>query len=57
MPPAAAERDPSFTAQLVVTYHPAYLLRDPRQKKEAWADLQLAMKALGMTAPRRTPES
>ena len=34
--------------QLIVTYHPAYLLRDPRQKKEAWADLQIAMKELGL---------
>lgn len=34
--------------RLIVTYHPAYLLRDPRQKKEAWADLQIAMKELGL---------
>ena len=38
-------------AKLIVTYHPAYLLRDPRQKKEAWADLQLAMAELGLKAP------
>jgi DNA polymerase len=38
---------------LIVTYHPAFLLRDPRQKKEAWADLQLAMKELGLKAPER----
>ncbi len=25
------------------TYHPAYLLRDPSKKKEAWADLQQVM--------------
>ena len=37
--------------QLIVTYHPAYLLRDPRQKKEAWADLQIAMRGLGLRAP------
>lgn len=37
--------------RLIVTYHPAYLLRDPRQKKEAWADLQLAMAELGLKAP------
>jgi uracil-DNA glycosylase family 4 len=36
---------------LIVTYHPAYLLRDPRQKKEAWADLQIAMRELGLRAP------
>ncbi len=35
--------------QLIVTYHPAFLLRDPRQKKEAWADLQIAMKELGLS--------
>jgi len=39
--------------KLIVTYHPAYLLRDPRQKKEAWADLQIAMKELGLKAPSR----
>ena len=40
--------------QLIVTYHPAYLLRDPRQKKEAWADLQIAMKELGLKPPARS---
>lgn len=39
-------------SKLIVTYHPAYLLRDPRQKKEAWADLQIAMKELGLKAPK-----
>jgi uracil-DNA glycosylase len=38
-------------SQLIVTYHPAFLLRDPRQKKEAWADLQIAMKELGLKPP------
>ncbi len=40
-------------SKLIVTYHPAYLLRDPRQKKEAWADLQLAMTELGLKLPQR----
>ena len=40
-------------SKLIVTYHPAYLLRDPRQKKEAWADLQIAMKELGLKAPAK----
>jgi DNA polymerase len=40
-------------AKLIVTYHPAFLLRDPRQKKEAWADLQIAMRELGLKAPDR----
>ena len=35
-------------AKLIVTYHPAYLLRDPTQKKEAWKDLQIAMAELGL---------
>jgi DNA polymerase len=52
-PKDAPERDPDFTTKLVVTYHPAYLLRDPRQKKETWLDLQLVMKYLGMTPPKR----
>jgi uracil-DNA glycosylase family 4 len=41
-------------AKLIVTYHPAYLLRDPTQKKEAWKDLQIAMRELGLQPPART---
>ncbi len=37
--------------KLIVTYHPAFLLRDPRQKKEAWQDLKLAMAELGLPVP------
>lgn len=40
-------------AKLAVTYHPAFLLRDPRQKAEAWKDLQMVMKELGLKAPAR----
>jgi uracil-DNA glycosylase family 4 len=29
---------------VVVTYHPAYLLRSPREKRKCWQDLQLAVK-------------
>ncbi len=39
-------------SKLIVTYHPAYLLRDPTQKKEAWKDLQVAMSELGLKAGR-----
>jgi len=28
---------------VVVSYHPAYLLRSPGQKRKAWADLKMAM--------------
>jgi DNA polymerase len=38
-------------AKLAVTYHPAFLLRDPRQKGEAWKDLQMVMKEMRLKAP------
>ncbi len=31
---------------VVVTYHPAYLLRSPGEKRKAWADLQFAQEVL-----------
>jgi len=50
-----AGSDPSWPgARLAVTYHPAYLLRDPRQKGEAWKDLQMVMKYLGIEPPKKT---
>jgi len=42
-------------SKLLVTYHPAYLLRYPRQKKEAWKDMQMAMKYLGLKPPEKAP--
>jgi DNA polymerase len=42
--------------KLAVTYHPAFLLRDPRQKKETWKDLQMVMKYLGMPIPSKNVE-
>ena len=42
--------------KLAVTYHPAFLLRDPRQKKETWKDLQMVMAELGLKAPAKNPE-
>lgn len=41
-------------SKLIVTYHPAFLLRDPRQKKEAWADLQIAMRELGLKVANKS---
>ena len=38
-------------AKALVTYHPAFLLRDPRQKGEAWKDLQMVMKEMGLKGP------
>ena len=43
-------------SKLAVTYHPAFLLRDPRQKKETWKDLQMVMKELGLEAPPKPAE-
>jgi uracil-DNA glycosylase family 4 len=40
-------------AKLAVTYHPAFLLRDPRQKGEAWKDLQMVMAEMGLKPPAR----
>jgi uracil-DNA glycosylase len=42
--------------KLAVTYHPAFLLRDPRQKKETWKDLQMVMRELGMPLPTKNIE-
>ena len=39
--------------KLMPTFHPAYLLRSPEEKKRAWEDLQLVMKELGRSLPRR----
>jgi DNA polymerase len=39
--------------KLMPTFHPAYLLRNPPEKKKAWEDLQLVMKEFGkLAAPR-----
>jgi DNA polymerase len=40
-------------AKLAVTYHPAFLLRDPRMKSEAWKDLQMVMAEMGLKAPAK----
>lgn len=53
-PTGVRSNDPNWSgAKLAVTYHPAFLLRDPRQKKEAWKDLQMVMKELGLKAPAK----
>jgi uracil-DNA glycosylase len=53
-PAGVRSNDPAWTgAKLAVTYHPAFLLRDPRQKGEAWKDLQMVMKELGLKTPTK----
>jgi uracil-DNA glycosylase family 4 len=57
MPTGVRSNDSSWLgAKLAVTYHPAFLLRDPRQKGEAWKDLQMVMKFLGLEPPKKTTE-
>jgi DNA polymerase len=41
----------------LVTYHPSYLLRTPAAKKDAWEDLQILMKEMGLEVPRRRGRS
>jgi uracil-DNA glycosylase len=53
-PAGIKSNDPNWDGcKLAVTYHPAFLLRDPRQKGEAWKDLQRVMKELGLEAPAK----
>jgi DNA polymerase len=52
-----ALRGKSFTyadtdIPVVVTYHPAYLLRSPQEKRKAWDDLQLARRMHAKAPPR-----
>ena len=56
-PVGVRSNDPGWDGcKLAVTYHPAFLLRDPRQKGEAWKDLQIVMKELGMKPPAKSPQ-
>lgn len=37
---------------VIVTYHPAYLLRSPKEKRKAWEDLQFAKKVFAASPAR-----
>lgn len=39
--------------RVIVTYHPAYCLRNPDSKRDVWQDLQVVMGELGLEPPRR----
>lgn len=41
---------PATGTRLLVTYHPAYLLREPQEKAKVWADLQKVEKLLAEAA-------
>ncbi len=40
-------------SKVLVTYHPAYLLRTSSAKKHAWDDMQMLMQAMGIEIPTR----
>jgi DNA polymerase len=39
-------------SQVIVTYHPAYLLRNPSAKRQVWDDMQMLMRAMGIQLPK-----
>ena len=39
-------------SQVLVTYHPSYLLRNPSAKKYVWEDMQLLLKEMGLPIPK-----
>jgi uracil-DNA glycosylase family 4 len=41
--------------KLMPTFHPAYLLRNPADKRLVWSDIQEVMKLLGRPVPQRPP--
>jgi len=43
--------------QLLATYHPAYLLRNPAAKGDVWKDLQKVMAVLGLKLPKAAAKS
>ena len=36
------------TAQVICTYHPSYLLRNPAAKKDVWEDMKMLMEKMGV---------
>jgi DNA polymerase len=41
--------------KIIPTFHPAYLLRSPGEKKECWKDIQLVMKEIGLPRTSGNP--
>lgn len=41
--------------KLMPTFHPAYLLRNPGEKKAVWDDMQQVMRELGLSDPPKKP--
>ena len=36
-------------SKVVVTYHPAYLLRKPEEKGKTWSDMKIIMREMGLS--------
>jgi uracil-DNA glycosylase family 4 len=43
-------------SKVLVTYHPAYLLRNPAAKKFVWDDMQILLKEMGLPIPGKKSE-
>jgi len=39
-------------SQVIVTYHPSYLLRNPDAKQETWKDIKMLLAAMGLRTQR-----
>jgi len=39
--------------KVLATYHPAYLLRNPSAKRQVWDDMQMLMREMGISIPKR----
>jgi uracil-DNA glycosylase family 4 len=39
-------------SQVIVTYHPSYLLRNPAAKQETWKDIKMLLAAMGLRTQR-----
>ena len=40
-------------SKVIVTYHPAYLLRNPAAKRDVWEDMKLLLAEMGLELPSR----
>jgi uracil-DNA glycosylase family 4 len=40
------------SSKVLCTYHPAYLLRNPEAKRDAWEDLKLLLRDMGLQPPQ-----
>ena len=45
---------PEASIQLMPTYHPAFLLRNPNMKRPVWEDMQAVMSKLGLKTPAKS---